>query len=156
MMRIVYVLLMGFIASITTSVFASTAGRGNYGTTPDEILDRVAWEANAQVKIQDTQLDKVNSVADQAYEWKYKLANTLNSIRVHIDPYLQWFMFIGLSVATLLIIITGFQLVTSVQSGSDTKKAQSRIKNIAIGLLVLTWCYIILRLFMSLLAYATQ
>ncbi|MBP6086202.1 hypothetical protein KA478_03285 [Patescibacteria group bacterium] len=76
----------------------------------------MASDANAQTHIQDTQLDGINSETDQAFASKYKIANTLNSIRIKIAPYLQWFMFIGLSVATILIIVTGFQLVTSVQS----------------------------------------
>jgi uncharacterized membrane protein YidH (DUF202 family) len=65
-------------------------------------------------------------------------------------------MFIGLSIATVMIIITGFQLVTSAQSWYDTKKAQERIKNITIGIIVMTWFYTITRLFMSLVAYVLQ
>ncbi len=95
---------------------ASTSSWGNYGTSPTEVLDRVAGEANVGTRIQDTQLDRISSVADQQFASKYQIANTLNSFRIKVAPYLQWFMFIGLSIATVMIIITGFQLVTSVQS----------------------------------------
>jgi hypothetical protein len=101
------------------------------------VLDAVVGKANQTTKIQDTALDKVSNTKGQ-FATKYRVANTLDSIRVEIAPYLQWFIFIGLSVATILIIITGFQLVTSQQSGEDTKKAQGRIKNIVIGIIILT------------------
>lgn len=158
MRKILYVCFGMTVALLNTSLVnaAGTWGWGNYGTSPSEVLDRVAWEANVETKIQDTQLDRISSVADQQFSSKYQIANTLNSFRLKIAPYLQWFMFIGLSIATALIIITGFQLVTSVQSGSDTKKAQWRIKNIAIGIIIMTWFYVITRLFMSLVAYVLQ
>ncbi len=148
---------MSTVVSIVLSIVlglnsVSAAGWGNYGTQPDEVLDRVVWEANVWSPIQDTALDRVTDTEGQ-FASKYKIANTLDSIRRQIAPYLQWFMFIGLTVATILIIITGFQLVTSAQSGMDTKKALGRIKNIAIGLVILTWFYIITRIFMSLLWY---
>jgi hypothetical protein len=139
--------------AIAGSAFAGSVTWGNENTRPQEILDRVVWNANRTNKIQDTQLDGVSSTTNQQFAGQYKIANTLNSIRVGIAPYLQWFMFIWLTVATVLIIITGFQLVTSIQSGMDSKKALGRIKNIAIGIAVLTWFYIITRLFMSLLGY---
>jgi hypothetical protein len=66
--------------------------------------------------VQDTKLDTISSVARQQFASKYPIANTLNSFRIIVAPYLQWFMFIGLSIATVMIIITGFQLVTSAQS----------------------------------------
>ncbi len=130
--------------------------RWSYGTSPTEVLYRVVWQANIENKIQDTQLDRISATADMQFSSEYQITNTLNSIRIKIAPYLQWFMFIWLSIATILIIITGFQLVTSVQSGEDVKKAQGRIKNIVIWLLIMTWFYIITRIIMSLLAYALQ
>lgn len=131
---------------------AKSQGRGNYGTSPTEVLDRMVWEANATNKIQDTQLDRITDKEWQ-FATKYKVANTLDSIRMKIAPYLQWFIFIWLTVATVLLIITGFQFVTSGQTGADTKKLQWRIKNIIIGVIILTGFYIITRIFMSLIAY---
>lgn len=158
MRKLLYVIFWMSVALINTSLVngVSAAGWWAYGTSPTEVLDRVVWEANVETKIQDTQLDRISSVADQQFSSKYQIANTLNSFRIKIAPYLQWFMFIGLSIATVMIIITGFQLVTSMQSGADTKKARSRILNIAIGIIVMTWFYIFTRLFMSLVAYVLQ
>lgn len=145
--------LISLVSLFGTNSFA--AWWGNYWTAPSEVLDRVVWEANVWSPVQDTKLDRISDTNWQ-FATQYKLTNTLDSIRQEIAPYLQWFMFIGLSVATVMIIITGFQLVTSVQSGADTKKAAWRIKNIAIGIIVMTWFYIITRLFMSLVAYVLQ
>jgi hypothetical protein len=157
MKKILYLFIAIYVLLNTSLVQAGNAnGRGNYGTAPQEVLYRVVGEANIENKIQDTQLDRISADADMQFSSEYKIANTLNSIRIKIAPYLQWFMFIGLSVATILIIITWFQLVTSVQSGEDTKKAQGRIKNIVIGLLIMTGFYIITRIIMSLLAYMLQ
>lgn len=137
-------------------VGASDSSWGNYWTSPSEVIDRVVGEANPPgEKTQETQLDRVSDAKWQ-FPVKYKIANTLDSLRQEIAPYLQWFMFIGLSVATVMIIITGFQLVTSVQSGADTKKAAERIKNIAIGIIIMTWFYIMTRLFVSLVSYVLQ
>lgn len=52
----------------------------------------------------------------------------------------------------VLIIYTGFLLVTGAFSGEDQKKAIARIKNIAIGVLVLTGFSKIIQLFLSLLS----
>ncbi len=157
MKKLLYV-YFGIVVTILSVAWvnASTSSRGNYGTSPTEVLDRVVGEANIETRIQDTQLDRISGIRDWQFASKYQIANTLDSIRVQIAPYLQWFMFIGLSIATVMIIITGFQLVTSVQSGSDTKKASARIKNIAIGIIIMTWFYVITRLFMSLVAYVLQ
>jgi hypothetical protein len=161
MRKYVYVLL-GIIVLLHGATFADEAAttpdpkpvwRGSYGTQPQEILDRVVREANVGDRIQDTRLDGISATAQQAYDSRFKISNTLNSFRVLIWPYLQQFMFFGLSLATILIIISWFQLVTSAQSGMDTKKALERIQNIALGIFILTGVYIILRIFLALIAY---
>lgn len=151
-MTAAYYLFIGIFASVQGML---GIGRGSYGTSPSEVVDRIVGEANATNKIQDTELDKVTDKEWQ-FATKYKLANTLDSIRMAIAPYLQWFMFIGLTIATVLLIITWFQYVTSGQTGEDTKKLQGRIKNIIIWIVILTWFYIITRIFMSLIAYILQ
>ncbi len=161
MRKYVYVLL-GIIVLFHGATFADEAAttperkpvwRGSYDTQPEEILDRVVWEANVENPIQKTKLDWISDTAQQAYDSRFKISNTLNSFRVLIWPYLQQFMFFGLSLATILIIISGFQLVTSAQSGMDTKKALERIQNIALGIFILTGVYIILRVFLAVVAY---
>ncbi|MEI7477832.1 MAG: hypothetical protein WCJ81_04980 [bacterium] len=87
-------------------------------------------DANKQDKVLNTTIGITDKTGQ--FDSKYKIANTLDSIRKAIVPYLDWFLYIGLSVATVLIIITGLQLVTSASSGMENKKAWTKIKNIAI------------------------
>ena len=152
MMTATYYLFIGIFASVQWMLGAAAPWRWQYGTSPDEVLDRIVGEANATVKIQDTQLDKVTD-AEWQFATKYKITNTLDSLRMKVAPYLQWFIYIGLAVATILLIITGFEFVVSWQTWQDTKKLQWRIKNIIIGIVVLTWFYVIARIFTSLIAY---
>jgi hypothetical protein len=43
----------------------------------------------------------------------YRMTNTLDSIRVNIAIYIQWAIFIGLSLAVVGLIIIGFNMVTN-------------------------------------------
>lgn len=150
--RILFFFTIGFLSAgfVCASTTTSTS-RWDKGTSPSEILDRVAGEANVEYKIQDTALDKVSNTQG-AYASKYKIANTLDSIRINIAPYLQWMFYIGLGLATVLIVYNGLLLVTGSVSGEDFKKTQWRIKNIAIGIAVLTGFALIVRIFISILS----
>lgn len=125
--------------------------RGDLYTTPSEIFDDLMkWS-----KTQDTALDNVDP-KEWRFDSQYVIANTLDSLRKNIYPYMQWILYIWLAAATILIIITGWQLVVSLQSGYDTKKAIERLKNIGIWVWVLTGFYFILRIFMAVLTYFLQ
>lgn len=154
MKKLPYICFVACSFLLVGNVFASTTtndSRWDKGSSPIEILDRVAWESNAEYRIQETALDNVTD--DQwAYATEYKIANTLDSIRIKIAPYLQWIFYIGLSAATLLIVYNGFLLVTWAVSGEDYKKVIGRIKNIAIGILVLTGFALIVRIFLAILS----
>jgi hypothetical protein len=71
-----------------------------------------------------------------------------------ISPYLQWMVFIGLAWAVWLIIYCGFQLVSGQQ---DIKSLKTKVGDILIWVLILTWfpfliwlvMYIINLLFMA-------
>ena len=95
-MKKLIALIFAFILISSGSAFASTTtsnSRGNKGTSPTEILNSIAGEANSEYKIQETALDGVND--DQgAFAAKYKMANTLDSLRIKIAPYLQWMFYI--------------------------------------------------------------
>lgn len=76
-----------------------------------EILENVASDANDEYEIQETML---NTVQDKGrYASAYKISNTLDYIRNNIAPYLQWAVYIGLVVATILIIYNGLLMVTN-------------------------------------------
>lgn len=144
---------MVFFALINTSIVSAASSRGRFGWSPNEILNRFVGEANVETKIQDTQLDRVSKERDQMFDSRYPIANTLNSIRMNIAPYLQWLLYFGLSIGAILIVYTWFQLVTSVQSWADMKATQARLKNIILWLLIMTWCYALIRIFLAALVY---
>lgn len=146
--------LLATIWSLIWGCFAATntsTSRWDKGTSPSQILDSVAWQANVEYKIQDTALDKVSNT-QWAYASQYQIANTLDSIRINIAPYLQWMFYIGLWAATALIVYNGILLMSGAVSGEDYKKVLWRIKNIAIGIAVLTWFALIVRIFISILS----
>lgn len=131
--------------------FAQEWSWGEYGTDPITILDKVVKEANQDSKIQQTALD---GVTDQAWSYakQYKIANTLDWLRNNINPYLQRAIYIWLSVAVILLIYTGFLMVTnSVHGEWDMAKIKKRFINILIGVLLLTGFYFIIKLVTALI-----
>lgn len=149
-----YLFTLSLLISSISFVAAQTTTNDSWWdkwSDPVQILDTVAGEANADYKIQDTALDGVSN-EQGAYDSSYKIANTLDSIRIKIAPYLQWMFYIGLGLATILIVYNGILLVTGAVSGEDYKKVSWRIKNIAIGICILTWFAIIVKLFLAVLS----
>lgn len=153
-MKKILAAFLGLSLLLSASAFADTTtsnSRWDKGSSPTQILDSIAGEANSEYKIQETALDGVND--DQwAFAAKYKLANTLDSLRIKIAPYLQWMFYIWLGLAVILIIFYGMQLVTGAVSGEEISKTKVKIRNIAIGVAILTGFAIIIRLFIALLS----
>jgi len=142
-----FVLVWTFFAQ--NLAFAQVGKRGSYGSDPIEILNKINYDANdvgVGYKIQDTALDGVN-----AGPGKYRIHNTLDWIRMHISLYLQWTVNIGLTVAVILLIYNGFLLVTgALHEAGKFEKVKWNIFNIAIGVLLLTWFYLVFKLIMAL------
>lgn len=131
--------------------FAQTDSRGKYGSDPIQILDTVVSEANDEYKIQQTALDQATDT-QWAYASPYKIANTLDWFRNNINPYLQWAVYIWLSVAVILLIYNGFLMVTNaIHKEGETAKVKKNIINIVIGVIVLTGFYFIIQLAVSLI-----
>lgn len=132
----------------TQSNNSSSSERWEFGSSPLEILDNVTNKANpANDRIQDTALDSVTH-SEWSYPFTYRLANTFDSIRKRVAPYLDWMLYIGLSVAVILLIWQGMQLVVG-KTFADIRKPTT---NIVIGVVVLTWVYLIIRLMTSVMA----
>ncbi len=127
--------------------------RWDEGTSAIKIFDGIIYDANAWDPIQKTALDKVNANESTQFLEKYRVARTIDNINNKISPYLQWFLYATLSIATILIIITGTQLVTSSQSSYDTKKAISKLKNIGIWVWLFTGVYALMKLFLVVIKF---
>lgn len=131
--------------------FAQEWSWGKYGNDPISILDTVVQEANQDGKIQQTALD---GITDQqwAYTKQYKIANTLDWIRNNINPYLQRAVYIGLSVAVILLIYNGFLMVTNSLHGAwDISKLKNRFIYILVWVLLLTGFYFVIKLVTALI-----
>lgn len=126
--------------------FAQEKSRGNYWNDPIKILDTVVWKSNDDYKIQQTSLDNVTD-KQWWYASSYKIANTLDWLRNNINPYLQRAVYIGLSVAVILLIYNGFLMVTNaIHKEWEVVKIKKNIMNIIIGVILLTGFYFIIKL----------
>lgn len=127
--------------------------RWDMWSSPIQILDQVVDDANDWWRydnIQDTRLDWVNSIQWE-YEAQYRISNTLDRIRNNIVDYLQWIVFIWLSLATVLIIYNGFMLVTHWVHGQwDISKFKQNMINISIWVLLLLWFYFVIEIILAL------
>lgn len=131
--------------------FAQSSSRSKYGDNPIQILDTVVVDANADYKIQQTALDNATD-KEWAYVSSYKIANTLDWLRNNINPYLQRAVYIWLSVAVILLIYNWFLMVTNaIHKEWDAAKIKKNIMNIAIGVIILTGFYFIIKLVVSLI-----
>ncbi len=130
--------------------FAASDNWGGYGSNPVEVLDSVVSEANNTDQIQETSLDRINN-REWGYVW-FQISNTLDWLRLHIATYLQWIVYIGLSLAVILLIYNGFLMVTHVvHKEGDFSKIKKNIMNIFIWVIILTSFYAIIKLVIGIL-----
>lgn len=146
---ILYVLLWIFLLNAFS--FAQVWSRWKYGSNPMQILDNIKDEANEDTEIQETALDWVTE-----YQWwyakEYKIANTLEYFKNHIQPYLQRLIYIWLTVAVILLIYNWFLMVTnSIHKKWDFEAIKKNIINIWIWVIVLTWFYFIIKLMVAII-----
>ena len=124
-------------------------------SSPTNVLDRFAARVNTE-RIQDNALNDTSNIQWQ-YSSEYKLSNTLDAIRNQITPYIQWIMYIGLTISVILIIHNGLLMVTNALHDQwDIDKIKTRLKNIWIWVWLLTWFYVIIQLWLALIDYVLQ
>ncbi|MBS8121752.1 hypothetical protein [Candidatus Vampirococcus lugosii] len=131
---IVYVLIIFFL-NINFSF--SSQDWSDAETDPKGIIDAV------QSDVQDTELDNVGG--DGVY-------GVLDSLRQNVGPYINWIVFIGLSVAVILIIYNGILLITQSMDESVLGKVKTRITYLVFGVIILTGFYFILAIVGSIIA----
>ena len=149
--QVITILALG-IGAYVASTNAQQGSWWTHGSDPIHILDTVAHDANEDYKIQDTQLNDVSNLQGN-FQSEFRIANTLDSIRINIDPYLQWAIYIGLSVGVILLIYNGFLLVTSgLHNEGERSAVTGRITNILIGVWIITGFMIIIK-FISILIW---
>lgn len=145
-----YLLSFIFIVSCSLPLLSfaqSPSSREAYGNTPIQILDTVVDKANKDFQIQETALDNATSLQSQYSNQWYQITSTLDRVRLNIYPYLQRAVYVGLSVAVILLIYNGFLMVTNaIHKEWDITKVKTNIFNIIIWVIILTGFYFIIRL----------
>ena len=143
-----WVFLSLFAIPLMNMTFASSSlnsKRVSADWSPKQLVESVHTIANKDFQIQQTKLDGIES------RWKYKITSTLEYIRKNIFPYIQWIVFIGLSIGAIMLIWNGFKLVTQSVSGDKVAEIKKDIQSVLIGVVILTSFLIIIRLTLGVL-----
>ena len=127
MKKIIISIISAFLlGSMCVPVFAQVS-RNSAKESPVKLLDQVVNKANEDHKIQETELDGVTSTsAGYSGNPQYRITNTLEYVKNNIHPYIQRIVYLGLTVATILLIYNGFLMVTNV---AHDQGELSKIKN---------------------------
>lgn len=115
----------------------------SHWTDPKWILDSVkrrSWN------VQNTKLDWVS------WDW---VAWTLWSVRDSIGPYINWAVFIWLSISVILLIYNWLLLITWSMNDSAIWKVKTRIMYLILWIILLTWFYFVIAIITSILSNVT-
>ena len=141
----IMILLFSCFAAFSFS-FAQQWRWSDRWSTPFQVFENVVAWANTWDKIQETYLDTINS-DNWSEAPEFKITNTLNSVRQHIGPYIQWAVYIGFVMSVAWLIICGFIMSTWwISKSSWFEKVKSKIINACLAVLLLSWFYIIIKL----------
>lgn len=92
-----------------------------------------------------TQDTKLNDVS---WWWSTPIYTTLQNVAINIEPYLDWWVYIWFSIAVILLIFNWLMMVFSPLS-NKFQQSKKWIVSIIIGILVLTWFVLIIRIVVS-------
>jgi len=149
---IMFAILSSMIVVYSIS-FAQNNTRGDRWSDPLVIFETMVDDANddGSYAIQETALDGIND-QQWAFTPEYKISNTLDYIRKNLDPYLQWAIYAWLVLATIWLIYAWFLLVTNaIHKQGDWTKIKTKIMHILIGVFLLTWFYLIIKITVALI-----
>jgi hypothetical protein len=141
-----------FLLAIFWISFAQHGKWGNWWSDPMQIFNTFVdsgsneWNYN----IHETALDWVT---DQQwwYARSFKITNTLDYIRIYMDPYLQRTIYAGLVLAVVALIYLWFLLVTGwLHKEWDRSKIKSKVMYIVVGVFLLSWFYFIIKVMVAL------
>lgn len=131
--------LIGFSLAQTSNSW------GSAWSDPREVLNSLEKKANPK---QQTKLDKVSDVW-WSYSSDMKISNTLDSIRENLWPYMQWWVFIWLSLAVIFVIYNWLLLTLTPVKEEWIAKVKKRLMYLVIWIIWITWFSVIIKLVMS-------
>ncbi len=107
-----------------------------------------SWESNPQDLI-DTLKDDIQATkpVQQVSQWG-TIKDTLKSFSQGLNYYINWIIFFALSIATILLMLNGIQLMISISWGKewDISKFKTRFKNIFIWVAIILGFSLILKI----------
>jgi hypothetical protein len=172
MKKFLYLFILLFTFSIP--IFSLTYAQGtpggdgpkketwwNFENGPVKLLEEINYNANKKKseEVQNTALNHITSKAGCEDLWvksTFTLTKTLCYIKNNSHSYLQYFMYMCLTVATIIIIRNWFLLVTSSERGKQMETFKKNMKNLVIWIILLTCFYFILDVFVSMVNFATK
>lgn len=152
-----YKVMILWVYSIIISFWSLFAQNSKRTTNhPIILIDSVAHSINSWDRIQDTALNDINPNQGQ-YASEYRITNAFDAIRIQIAPYIQWTIYIGLSLAVIGIVYNWFLMVTKpAGTDGDTSKVKERLIKIIKGVFLLTGFYVIIQFILAIIGYILQ
>ncbi len=135
MRRIIILFIFVLVWLIWFSYWAWTI---QWKSSPVETLENIWWK---KWSVQDTALNNI--------WWETWIRWTLEWIKDAMWTYIQWWAYIWLSCALILIIYNGIILIFGILDDGLVSKVKTRLKNITIWVIVITWFAFIIKLVMS-------
>ncbi len=139
----IYVLCLGIFT------YAQQGTRWEFWRDPIQILDTVKDKANDKKwnEIQDTALDET---MDQVSGDEHRLLATLEAVNKKINVYFQWMTYVGLSIATILLIFNGFMMVThAIHNSWDIATTKKNISRIIIWVILMLGFWAVIKLILA-------
>ncbi len=117
----------------------------NYEQSPVRILETVKKKANPtrSEEVQNTDLDNTTSkwCKDIWVDSRFTFTRTLCYIKNNVWSYLQYVMYFWLTLATILLIVNWFKLVTSQDREKEMKAFTKNLIYIIVWVTLLLWFY---------------
>ena len=147
MKKILKIVLLASISLLFTNYTnAQSNSWAGYWSTPMQVLDSVVDKANASDDYQRTALDGINDL-QWIYKGSWKISNTLDYLRMHIWPYIQWGVYIWLVLSTTGLIICWLLMVTWwVSKVKGFENIKWKIINALLWVFFLSWFYLLIDL----------
>ena len=148
MKKVLYSFMWIFASFISLFLVSNTANAQtdrNFDQSPVRILETVKKNANAKKseEVQKTQLDNTTSkwCTDIGLDSRYTITRTLCYIKNNSWSYLQYILFIWLTLATIFIIWNGFMLVTSSNREKQISTFKTNLIYTVVWITLLLWFY---------------
>jgi len=141
-------LVLSIIISIFGFSYAQEGRRWSYWSDLLQVFENVVNQSNNDwnYNIQETAIDGITEL-QWSYSPEFKISNTLDYIKQHIDPYIQRVVYLWLIISTVWLIVCWFLLVTWwIWKSGWFEKVKWKIINALLWVFLLSWFYLFIKL----------